>query len=106
MQQTLKNVWTWIRKYSGLLIGLLLAILTAVAFGRKNTNPPVIPTDANRDGRDDQQQIEELQEQAAVHREAAEVNVNAAQEAVQRPVVVSPSRDVEDAVRRNNEVDY
>lgn len=104
--QTLKNIWATIRKYSGLLIGLLLAGLTAVALGRKPTKPPVIPTDADRNGKNDQEEIDEIREQAKEQRDAAQEHVEAAQEAVQRPVEVRPSKSVRETVQRNNEVDY
>jgi len=104
--QALKKIWVAIHKYSALLVGLLLAALAYVKFARPKTVPPALPSDADRDGQNDEQQIEDIQDQAQVARDSAQQHVDAAQEAVQRPTAVTPSKTVRDAVDRNNDIDY
>jgi hypothetical protein len=103
------SLWTRVKnfcsKYGALIVGALVGALAFIALGRKD-RPVVPPTDADNNGVQDQQQIEQMQEQAAEHRAAAEQHVEAAQEAVNKPVAVTPSKDVREAVQRNNEVDY
>lgn len=104
--QTLQKIWTFIRKYSGLLIAGLLGILFTVTMNRKSTQPVTVPKDTNANGRDDEEEIQIIKTDAQTQREAATTNVEAAKKAVARPVQPKPSRSVHEAVRRNNEVDY
>lgn len=95
----------FIKKYSALLIGILLTAIAYLALGRPPK--PKEPTpDSDRNGENDQNQIDSIQQQAQQHRDQANVEVNEAVIAVNRPVTVTPSNDVAEAVRRNNEVDY
>ena len=103
------SLWTRVKnfcsKYSALIVSALVGAIALLALGRKDR--PTAPTaDADNNGVNDQQQIEDIQEQAAGHREAAEQHVQAAQDAVNKPVAVTPSKSVREAVQRNNDVDY
>lgn len=104
--QTLKTLWLNFRKYSGLLIGLLIAGLTFIVLGRKPEPKPVVPSDADRDGKDDKEQVVEIKEQAEVVRDNAKQHAEAAVAATQKPTAVKPSKNVQDAVQRNNDADY
>lgn len=106
MRQFLKNCWAFVRKYGAILIGLLLTALAAVALTRPKTETPSVPQDADRDGKDDNQQIEEAKTEARQLRDSAESNIKAAEDAVNRTTKVTQSKDVREAVDRNNEVDY
>lgn len=106
MRQFLKNGWAFVRKYGAILIGLLLTALAAVAITRKPTATPALPQDADRDGKDDNQQIEEAKTEARQLRDSAASNIKAVEEAVNRPTKVVPSKSVKEAVDRNNDVDY
>lgn len=106
MRQFLKNGWAFVRKYGAILIGLLLTALAAVAITRKPTAEPTVTQDADRDGKDDNQQIEEAKTEARQLRDSAESNIKAAEEAVKLPTKVDPSKSVKEAVDRNNEIDY
>lgn len=101
----LTRVKNFCSKYSALIVSALVGAIALLALGRKDR--PTAPTaDADNNGVNDQQQIEDIQEQAADHREAAERHVQAAQDAVNKPVAVTPSKSVREAVQRNNDVDY
>lgn len=101
----LTRVKNFCSKYSALVVSALVGAIALLALGRKDR--PTAPTaDADNNGVNDQQQIEDMQEQAAGHREAAEQHVQAAQDAVNKPVAVTPSKSVRKAVQRNNDVDY
>lgn len=101
----LTRVKNFCSKYGALVVSALVGAIALLALGRKDK--PTAPTaDADNNGVNDQQQIEDMQEQAAGHREAAEQHVQAAQDAVNKPVAVTPSKSVREAVQRNNDVDY
>lgn len=101
----LTRVKNFCSKYGALIVSALVGAIALLALGRKDK--PTAPTaDADNNGVNDQQQIEDMQEQAADHREAAEQHVQAAQDAVNKPVAVTPSKSVREAVQRNNDVDY
>ena len=104
----LTRVKNFCSKYSALIVSALVGAIALLALGRKDRpTAPTAPTaDADNNGVNDQQQIEDIQEQAAGHREAAEQHVQAAQDAVNKPVAVTPSKSVREAVQRNNDVDY
>ena len=101
----LTRVKNFCSKYGALIVSALVGAIALLALGRKDR--PTAPTaDADNNGVNDQHQIEDMQEQAAGHREAAEQHVQAAQDAVNKPVAVTPSKSVREAVQRNNDVDY
>lgn len=104
--EILKTIWQNTRKYSGLLIGLLIAGLTFITFGRKHTDAPVITPDADRDGKKDEEQVQEIKSQAEAARNAAVAHADAAVDAVNKPTAIPPSKTVQEAVQRNNEIDY
>lgn len=101
----LTRVKNFCSKYGALIVSALVGAIALLALGRKDK--PTAPTaDADNNGVNDRQQIEDMQEQAAGHREAAAQHVQAAQDAVNKPVAVTPSKSVREAVQRNNDVDY
>lgn len=102
----MEKIWTFIRKYSALFIAGLLGILMLIVVGRKETAPITVPTDTDNNGRDDEKEIEVITTDARTQREAASINIEAAKQAVVRPTQPIPSRNVREAVHRNNEVDY
>lgn len=103
--QTLVKIWTFIRKYAGLLIAGLLTILLTVSMNRKTTQVTKPPVDTDSNGKHDEEEIQQIKKDTVSHRKAAETHVDSAVKAV-RPVPVVPSRSVREAVQRNNEVDY
>lgn len=101
----LTRVKNFCSKYGALIVSALVGAIALLALGRKD-KPTAHTADADNNGVNDQQQIEDMQEQAADHREAAAQHVQAAQDAVNKPVAVTPSKSVREAVQRNNDVDY
>ena len=101
----LREVYGFLRRNALLLVGLLLTSLVLVS-GRKSTRSAVVPKDADNNGQEDEHQIQDNLQQADSFREAAADHVDAAVAVTQRPTVVEPSKNVREAVQRNNDVDY
>lgn len=104
--QTLVKIWTFIRKYAGLLIAGLLTILLTVSMNRKTTQVTKPPVDTDSNGKHDEEEIQVIKTEADQLRKAADNHAQAAEVAVQKPTAPKPSKTVHDAVRRNNEIDY
>jgi len=104
--QTLVKIWTFIRKYAGLLIAGLFGILIMVTVGRKSPVPSMPPADVDNNGKDDEKEIQVIKKEAEQYRKEVETRAKAAEAAVARPIQPKPSKSVRDAVQRNNEVDY